>query len=157
LVSRLPKLKISRMAFIATFLLAALSPSAQAVAQSQSPEPSTTFTEAVAAKLLSQIAEGLQGHSARKMLDAFDVARMDGGATFKEQITAFFNQYETIRVHFKLVEVKDGMAVVDAELDGTPRDSITPPEHKRAQLTFMASQGAGGWKFIDVQPRGFFS
>lgn len=131
-----------------------------ASAQSTNPqnqEPSSSFTESAAAKLLSQLAEGLQGHSSKKMLDAFDLTRMDGGPAFKEQITAFFNQYETIRVHFKLVDVKDGMAVVNAELDGTPRDAITPPEHKRIQLTFTAGNGSGAWKFIDVQPRTFFT
>ena len=142
----------------AAILLASLTASpAQSAANSQSQEQFSAFTEADAAKLLGQVAEGLQGHSPKKMLSAFDLARMDGAAAFKEQITAFFNQYETIRVHFKLVEVKDGTAVVNAELDGTPRDAITPPEHKRVRLTFTAGNGADGWKFIDVQPRGFFS
>jgi len=137
-------------------LLLTLSPAQESV-RIQNQAPSSAFAEADAAKLLSQVAEGIQGHSPKKMLEAFDLARMDGGASFKEQITAFFNQYETIRVHFKLVEVKDGTAVVDAELDETPRDAITPPEHKRLQLTLIADNGAGGWKFIEVQPRGFFS
>ena len=130
---------------------------AQESAKSQDQEPANTFTEAAAAKLLGQMAEGLQGHSLKKTLSAFDLVHMDGGATFKEQITAFFNQYETIRVHFKLVEVKDGTAVVSAELDETPREAITPPEHKRVRLTFTAGNGPDGWKFIDVQPRAFFN
>jgi hypothetical protein len=150
-------MQLSRFAaFLVCTLLLSLCP-AQESTNSQNQEPSNTFTEAAAAKLLSRMAEGLQGHSSRKMLEAFDLARMDGGANFKEQITAFFNQYETIRVHFKLVEVKDGTAVVDAELDGTPRDALTPPEHKRMQLTFTAGYGSGAWKFIDVQARAFFS
>lgn len=120
-------------------------------------EPATTFTEADAARLLRQVVEGLEGHSARKMLGAFDLSRMDGGAAFKEQITAFFNQYETVRVHFKLIEVVDDQAVVDAEMDGTPRNAITPPEHKSIQLRFTGAKGNGGWKFIEVHPRGFFS
>ena len=131
--------------------------SRQENAKAQDQEPANGFTEGAAAKLLGQIAEGLQGHSSKKMLNAFDFARMDDAASFKEQITAFFNQYETFRVHFKLVEVKDGTAVVDAELDATPRDAIAPPVHKRLQLTFSAANGAVGWKFVDVQPRTFFS
>lgn len=155
---KLPKLKIARMAISAAILLTSLTASpTQTAASSQNQEQSSTLTEGDAAKLLGQIAEGLQGHSPKKLLSAFDLARMDGGATFKEQITAFFNQYETIRVHFKLVEVKDGTAVVNAELDETPRDAITPPEHKRIRLTFAAGNGPEGWKFIDVQPRAFFS
>ncbi|HKD13976.1 MAG TPA: hypothetical protein VKE71_05450 [Candidatus Angelobacter sp.] len=139
-----------------TAVVTLLSPS-QERAKTQTEEPSVIFTEADASKLLSQVAEGLQGHSPRKMLGAFDLSRMDGGPQFKEQITAFFNQYDTIRVHFKLVQVKDDEATVDAEIDGTPRNAITPPEHKRLQLRFTVGKTAAGWKFVDVQPRGFFS
>ena len=146
------------MAIIVIVFLAAITVSAALNSrQSQDQHPSGIFTEDGAARLLNQIAEGLQGHSSNKILNAFDLPRMDDGATFKAQITAFLNQYETIRVHFKLVEVKDGTAIVNAELDATPRDSLTPPEHKRLQLTFSADNGSGGWKFVDVQPRGFFS
>src|SRR5262249_40891831 len=107
--------------------------------------------------LLNQIAEGLQGHSPRKMLGAFDLSRMARGPEFKEQITAFFNQYDTIRVHFKLKEVTDNIVTVDAEMDETPRSSITPPQHKRVELRFTAEKTANGWKFVEVQPRGFFT
>ena len=154
----LPKFKIVRIAILTVLSLTAWTLSvAQDGSQSQNQKAPDTFTEGAAAKLLSQIAEGLQGHSSKKMMAAFDLARMDGGATFKEQITAFLNQYETIRIHFKLIEVKDGTATVDAELDATPRDSLTPPEHKKLQLTFTADNGSGSWKFVDVQPRAFFS
>lgn len=123
----------------------------------QSEGPSDVFTDAAAAKLLEQMAEGLQGHSARKMLNAFDLSRMDGGPLFKEQITAFFNQYDSIRVHFKLVEVKENDAIVDAEIDETPRDPANPPQHKTVELHLTGTKVQAGWKFIDVQPRSFFS
>ena len=125
------------------------------LAQTGAP-PESTFTESAASKLLNQVAEGLQGHSSRKMLGAFDLSRMNGGAVFREQITAFFNQYDTIRVHFKLVEVKDNTATVDAEMDQTPRSAIAPPQHKSMELRFTAEKDGSGWKFVDVRPRGFF-
>ncbi len=115
------------------------------------------FTENTASKLLSQIAEGLQGHSSRKMLLVFDLTRMNSGPLFKEQITAFFNQYDSIRVHFKLIEVKDNTVTVDAEMDATPLSDIHPPQHKSAQLRFTATRVQNGWKFIDLDPRNFFS
>jgi len=125
-------------------------------AQARSDEPSV-FTEAAASKLLSQVAEGLRSHSAKKMLSAFDLSMMDGGSIFKEQITALFNQYESIRVHFKLVEVKENVAVVDAELDGTPPNGDSPPQHKNVQLRLTAAKTSAGWRFVDAQPRAFFS
>lgn len=119
--------------------------------------PENVLTESAASKLLNQVAEGLHGHSPRKMLGAFDLSRMNGGPVFKEQITAFFNQYESIRVHFKLVEVNDNTATVNAEMDQTPRSAITPPQHKSMELQFTAEKEADGWKFVDVRPRGFFN
>jgi len=134
-----------------------LSFSAGKMSRAHGQEQATALTESVASKLLNQVAEGLQGHSAKKMLGAFDLSRMNGGAVFKEQITAFFNQYDTIRVHFKLVEVNDNTATVNAEMDETPRSAITPPQHKSMELRFTAEKGANGWKFVDVQPREFFN
>lgn len=125
-------------------------------AKSQSGEQPDAFTEAQASKLLMQVAEGLQGHSKKRMLSAFDLSRMDAGPLFAEQITALFAQYDSIRVHFQLVQVKDNVAVVDAEMDSTPSNDADPPQHKNVQLRFTAAAAAGVWKFIDVQPRNFF-
>lgn len=115
------------------------------------------FSEAAAAKLLGQVTEGLQGHMPRKMLGVFDLTRMEGGAIFKEQVTAFFNQSDSIRVHFKLLEVKDNTVTVNAQMEITSHSSIDPPQHKSVQLRFTAEPNSSGWKFVDVQPRNFFS
>jgi hypothetical protein len=125
-------------------------------AQTEHPD-GAALTEAATSKLLSRVAEGLQGHSSRKLLSAFDLSRMDGGTAFKEQITAFFNQSDTVRIRLKLVEVKDNVATVNAEMDQTPRSAIAPPQHKSMELRFTAEKEAAGWKFIDVQPRTFFT
>jgi len=89
---------------------------------------------------------------------------MNGGPAFKEQWTAFFNQYDEIRIHFQLTETSmegtQGVALVEAEMECShedPQSSVTPPAHKHAQLRLVAIQGLGGWKFADVQPRTFFS
>lgn len=141
--------------WVAAFLLAASFLPWSMAAQSEA--PSDVFSEAEASKLLKQVADGLQGHSKRRMLNAFDLSRMDGGPLFAERITAFFSGYDSIRVHFKLVQVKDNVAVVDAEIDSTPRNDADPPQHKSLRLRFTAATAAGGWKFVDVQPRNFFS
>lgn len=127
-------------------------------AQAQSDQTSDlVFNESIASKLLSEVTEGLQAHLPRKMLGVFDLNRMNRGAIFKEQVTAFFNQYDSIRVHFKLVEVKDNTVTVNAEMEESAPNAITPPQHKSAQLRFTAEKTPSGWKFVDVQPRSFFS
>jgi len=117
----------------------------------------SSFNEHTASRLLDQIAEGLNGRSARKTLGAFDLSRMNGGTSFKDQVTAFINQTDSIRIHFKLIEVTENTAVADVEMDATFTSDLAAPQHKHIQLQFTAEKGGKGWKFIDVQPRAFFS
>jgi hypothetical protein len=121
----------------------------------------STFTDRDASLLLSQIADGLGGHNARKMLGAFDIGKMTGGPAFRQQVSSFFSQTATIRAHFNLVQtgLEQGrnFATVDAEIEAAPLDDRLPPIHKQAQLRFLAEGSDGAWKFTDVQPRTFFS
>ena len=126
------------------------------ILRAQSKEDSS-FSERMASRLLDQIAEGLNGHSGKKMLSAFDLGRMNGGTTFKDQVTSLINQTDSIRIHFKLIEVTENTAIADVEMDATFTSDLAPPQHKHAQLRFAAETGHKGWKFIDVQPRAFFS
>lgn len=143
------------LAVIALLLMLGAKGPERAIAQSDQADDS--FNDLAASKLLGQVAEGLQGHLSRKMLDAFDLARMARGATFKEQVTAFFNQYDSIRVHFKLVEVKENTVIVNAQMEESTSGEFITPQRKSAQLRFTAEKTPAGWKFVDVQPRSFFS
>src|SRR5947209_18424855 len=58
----------------------------------------SSFTEQAASKLLDQVAEGLNGRIAKKLLSAFDLNRMNGGAVYKDQISASFDQSDSLRV-----------------------------------------------------------
>jgi hypothetical protein len=104
---------------------------------------------------------GLESRIVKKTLGAFDLSRMSGGPAFKNQITALLNQYESVRIHFNLVETSttgaEGTAVVDVEMEENPPGDVSAPVHKRVQLRFVAQSGPKGWKFVDVQPRSFFS
>jgi hypothetical protein len=133
--------------------------SGPAPAQNQS-EPSE-FNDRIAAVLVGQIKESLQGHSQKKMLAAFDLAKMKDGARFKQQVNSFFEQTGTIRVHLNLqqalVEGSEGVAVLDAEMEAEPLDGNALSLHKHLQLRLIAEPGASGWKITDVRPRSFFS
>jgi hypothetical protein len=158
-------LKVSK--FIFCVLLAAFLPIS---AQDKSPAGAATsdaaFDTKIAAQLLGQVREGLEGRSQTRMFSAFDLARMSNGPLFKQQVIGFFNQTEAIRVHLNLVEVavtEGGQArvLIDAELEADPRDNSLPV-HKRARLTLTAEKspagkGAAGWKFTSIEPRAFFS
>lgn len=127
----------------------------------QTTAPQNVFGVSDAAKLLRQVNDGLINGKAGKFLSAFDVAKMTDGQLFKQQVTAFLSHTDSIRTHFNLTEAamdgEKGTATVEAELEADPRDGNTPPLHKQATLRFVAERTPAGWKFIDVQPRSFFS
>jgi hypothetical protein len=133
----------------------------QQPAAAQQKDGSVVFTERVAAGLLDQVKQGLEGHMAKKTLDSFDLSRMGGGAAFKNQIAAFLNQYESIRFRFNLLETStngaEATAVVDVEMEENLPGDVSAPIHKHAQLRFVAQNSPKGWKFTGVEPRSFFS
>ena len=136
-------------------------PSVNQTVAAQEQNGAAAFTDQTAAQLLDQIKDGLQARIVKRTLDAFDLSRMSAGPAFRNQIAALVNQYESIRIHFNLIETAtteaEGTAVVDVEMEENPPGDVSAPVHKRAQLRFTALRGSKGWKFTDVQPRSFFS
>ena len=131
---------------------------AQNVPQQQ-PSPSALDAQ-TASRLLLQLSEALQGHSQKQFLGLFDLDRMKDGPLFKQQINSFFGQADSIRVHLNLVDTsvdseKAGLAV-DAEIEAQPRDGGAPTR-RNERLNFAVAKVGDRWKFVDVQPRSFFS
>jgi|SRR3954468_13475878 hypothetical protein len=120
----------------------------------------TVFSERTADDVLGQIRDGLEGHSRRLMLGAFDSDKMDGYLNFEDQIDALFNRYNSFRVHFRIANVQlegtKGLVLVDAEMEESPANGGAPVR-KRTQLRFELEQGRKGWKVVDFRDRNFFS
>lgn len=125
----------------------------------QQPTPAA-FDVQTASRMLLQLSEALQGHSQKQFLSLFDLDRMKDGALFKQQVNSFFSQTESIRVHLNLVDTSvDGnkaSLAVDAQLEAQPRDSEAPTR-RNERLNFAVARTGDSWKFVDVQPRSFFS
>jgi hypothetical protein len=121
----------------------------------------TTFSDAVASDVLQQLADGLEGHSQRLMLSAFDDNKMDGYLSFEDQIEAFFRQYDSFRLHYRIAQATTegdkGIVLVDLEMEEIPRCTSAQPVRKRDQMRFEMERGKKGWKIVDLRPRGFFS
>ena len=121
----------------------------------------TTFSDAVAQDVLQQLADGLEGHSERLMLSVFDDNKMDGYLNFEDQIEAFFQRYDSFRVHFRIsqatTEGDKGVVLVDIEMEETPRSGNARPVRKNDQMRFEMERGKKGWKIVDLRPRTFFS
>src|SRR6476469_10643649 len=131
---------------------------AQDAAQKQ-PTPAA-FDDQAASRMLLQLSEALQGHSQKQFLGLFDLDRMKDGPLFRQQINSFFGQTESIRVHLNLMDTSlDGdkaNVVVEAEMEATP-SSGGAPSRRNERLTFTVIWVGGKWKFVEVQPRSFFS
>jgi hypothetical protein len=130
--------------------------------QNTKPSPKeTTFSYQAASELLDQIGTGLSSHSQKKLLASFDLTKMTNGPLFRMQTSTLMAQTATIRVHFNLLEVvmegEKGVASVDIEMEADSRDPNVLPLHKQARLRMVAENSSSGWKFVDVDPRTFFS
>lgn len=118
------------------------------------------FSQAVANDVLGQIRDGLEGHSQRLMLGAFDQDKMDGYLSFEDQIEALFQRYDSFRVHYRIsnssVEGSKATVLVDWEMEEIPKTSGSP-QRRNSQIKFEMERGRKGWKVVDVSPRGIFS
>jgi hypothetical protein len=126
----------------------------------QDPYDSAVFSQAVANNVLNDLRDGLEGHSQRLVLSAFDQDKMDGYLTFEDQIQAMMQRYDSLRVHFRIsqstIEGPKGVVLVDFEMEEIPR-SGGAPIRRNGQVKFEMERGRKGWKIVDFNPRGFFS
>jgi len=125
------------------------------------PQPTrSTFDAQAASRMLLQLSEALESHSQNRFLALFDLDTMKDGALFKQQINSFFGQADSIRVHLNLVDTSvegdKASVAVDAEIEAQPRDGGAPTR-RNERLNFAVARAGDRWKFVDVQPRSFFS
>ena len=149
----------NRLAFvIIAVLMAALSPM---LARGQQQSPATVFTAQDASRLVHQMAQAVESNQRDKFLAAFDLTRMKDGPLFRQQVILFLSHRDYVRVHFNVTAVSmdgdKGLATVQAEMEADPPNDYTPPQRQRATLHLTAERSGDQWKFIDVQPRDFFS
>jgi len=146
------------MVFMA--LLTATLAQAQTAPPKQPPPQQSAFDVQTASGLLRQLSEALQGQSQKKFLALFDLPRMKDSALFKQQIASFFSQTTAIRVHLNLgetaVEGDRATIAVDAQMEAEPGNG-GPIARRNDRLNFTVASAGGTWKFIELQPRSFFS
>lgn len=118
------------------------------------------FSQTIANDVLGQIRDGLEGHSSRLMLGAFDPDKMDGYLSFEDQIEALFQRYDSFRVHYRIsnatTEGGKGVVLVDWEMEEMPK-SGGGAARRNGQIKFEMERTRKGWKVVDFNPRGIFS
>ncbi len=120
----------------------------------------SAFDAQAASRMLLQLSESLQGQSQKHFLELFDLSRMKDGALFRQQVSSFFSKTISIRLHMNLgdtsVDGDKATVAVDAEMEAEPAagGAIT---RRNERLTFAVARVGDKWKFVEVQPRSFFS
>ncbi len=118
------------------------------------------FSQAIANDVLGQVRDGLEGHSSRLMLGAFDQDKMDGYLSFEDQIEALFQKVDSFRVHYRIsnatMEGGKGVVLVDWEMEEMPKSGGSPAR-RNGQIKFEMERTRKGWKIVDFNPRGIFS
>jgi hypothetical protein len=141
-------------------LLSATVASAQAAPPKQPPPAPSAFDTQIAAGMLRQLSEALQGQSEKKFFALFNLNGMKDGALFKEQVQSFFSHTISIRVHLNLGEISvegdRATVAVEAEMEAEPLNG-GPIARRNDRLNFTVASAGGTWKFIELQPRSFFS
>ena len=120
----------------------------------------SVFSARVAEEVLGMVRDGLEGHSQRLLLSAFDGDKMDGYLTFEDQVQALFDRYQGFRAHFRIVQQSSekgrGVVLAIFDLEEMPRGGRAPLR-KSEQVRFELERGRKGWRIVDYSPRGFFS
>ncbi len=109
--------------------------------------------------LMTAVADGLIAQNARKMLSAFD-PQMPGFVDFRESIEIMLREYDSFRVNYKVqdatTENDRGIALVDFQMEAVPRNDMSAPVRKGAQLRLECTRTPKGWKIVSFEPANFF-
>jgi hypothetical protein len=156
-------LTLMRVFCVAAMLVAAYTP---AEAQDEKAAPSTSasatpaFSEADAARILSELRQGIESDNPRRFLKPFDAKKMPGFAAFRDQITEFFETYGPIRMNYHVTQVTTdgdfGASVVEITLDGPARQGGTTNLRRTMPSRTIFGWDGKTWKIVDWSPREMF-
>lgn len=128
---------------------------------SDSQQQPLDFTEEVVRDVLSRLQTGIQSHNLQQVLDLFDADSMPGYALTRDQLQAFFDQYDPILFRYKVLQVSEdkgqSSATAEVDMDATPRDETATAIRRSTQMRFDMKLESKGWKIIGLRPKDFFA
>ena len=120
-----------------------------------------TLTEQVLRDVLEPLQRGIEEHNPNQVLSVFDSQETPDYARLRDQIRAFFRQYEAIRFRYKVLQVsseKDrGSVIADVDMAATPMDETRMGVQRSTQMSFQLKLADKGWKLVGFKPSDFFS
>ncbi|HEX8811841.1 MAG TPA: hypothetical protein VF742_07595 [Terracidiphilus sp.] len=126
-----------------------------------SSEQPLTLTEQVIRDVLEPLQRGIQEHALAQVLAIFDQQQTPDYAQLRDQLRAFFQQYEAVRFRYKVLQVtseKDrGFAIAEIDIAATPADETQLAVQRTTQMRFQMTLGTKGWKLVGFKPSDFFA
>ena len=114
------------------------------------------FSEADAARLLADLQQALEGNDQRRFLKLFDASKMPDYAGFQDQVSEFFEKYESFRMRYHITQTSAegslGIVLADLELEATPAGAPVPVR-RSTQLRLVTAWDGKQWKIVDWAPR----
>jgi len=145
--------------FCVLFLLVVLCLTAMAQ-NAGAPAKIPAFSESDAADVLARMRQGLEGYDKTAFLKLFDPRRMADYASFRDQISQFFDKYQSFVVHYQLQQVSTeagaGIVLANFALEAAPTQGAMPNLRRNVQLRLVMQWDGKGWKIVDVAPLGLF-
>jgi hypothetical protein len=111
-------------------------------------------------RVLSDVQDGFEGHSPRRVTDALD-ERFEDLPRFEDAVTQFLEHSSEMRINFResTTEVKGDHAtvIVDAEMIYTDKARPTQDQRRKQRIQFdFVYNPKKGWKIFEITPRQFF-
>lgn len=171
----MPKRMLSSLKFIPLILLlgmglvgtAPLLAQAQQAPAPEQDEPNAsgqerlTLTEEVIRDVLQPLQRGIEEHSLAQVLAVFDPQETPDYSQLRDQLRAFFTQYEPVRFRYKVLQVtseKDhAIAIAEIDMAATPADETQLTVQRTTQMRFQMKLGTKGWKLVVFKPSDFFA
>ena len=161
-----------RMSFLGWFSLLVVLLSA-ALAQSQqspAPEPDLAqpsgeekldLSDEVIRDVFKPLQRGMEAHNPYQVLAIFDQQGTPDYVQVRDQLRAFFDQYDAIRFRYQLLQATSdkngGSAVAEIEMEATPAEPSQVTLRREAQMRFRLTLGAKGWRLVGFAPADFFA
>jgi len=124
-------------------------------------EEKLDLSDQVIRDVFGPLQRGMEGHNPYQVLALFDPEQMPDYAQFRDQLRAFFAQYDAIRFRYQLLQVtsdKNGSsAVAEIEMEATPADPSQGTLRRDTQMRFRLTLGRKGWRLVGFAPADFFA
>jgi hypothetical protein len=118
------------------------------------------FAAADAVRVLDGLRQALESGSRSRFLKAFDGRRMPGYAAFRDQITEFFEEYDSFRMQYRLMQTamdgEFGAVVAEVGIDAVPAGGTGPGVRRDASVRLVLDWDGKSWKITDLAPRSLF-